>query len=258
MAKIVRDAELGKRLADKLVKVWRLGGEEAFVLCHIEIQGTQERHFAERMFTYYHRIRERYDRPVASLAVLTDESSTWRPQSYSLELWGTKSTFQFPITKLLDYVQTWTDLEESTNPFATVVMAHLKALETRQDALLRKQWKFQLTRRLYEQGYQRQDILNLYLFIDWLLALPKDIEAIFLQDLEQYEQENQMPYVTTVERNAEERGRQEAQQETKAEIIPRLSNLGLTVDQIAVAVDMSVEEVQQLLQARPEDNFPMD
>jgi hypothetical protein len=38
LAQVVRDAELGKRLADKLVKVWKLTGEETWVLVHIEIQ----------------------------------------------------------------------------------------------------------------------------------------------------------------------------------------------------------------------------
>jgi hypothetical protein len=138
LQQVVRDAELGKRLADKLVKVWRLGGEEAFVLVHIEIQGKQERDFAERMYLYHCRIRDRYNKPVASLAVLTDESFKWRPQPYRSEWWGTRSNFEFPTIKLLDYGQDWTELENSANPFATVVLAHLKALETRKDAPLQK------------------------------------------------------------------------------------------------------------------------
>jgi hypothetical protein len=38
LLQVVRDAELGKRVADKLVKVWKLSGEETWVLAHIEIQ----------------------------------------------------------------------------------------------------------------------------------------------------------------------------------------------------------------------------
>ena len=38
LQQIVRDAELGKRLADKLMKVWRLSGEEQMVMIHTEIQ----------------------------------------------------------------------------------------------------------------------------------------------------------------------------------------------------------------------------
>ena len=210
LEKVVRDADLGRRFADKLVKVWRRTGEERWVIIHAEVQGQQETKFAERMFVYNYRLRDRYNKLVVSLAVLTDEQVNWRPQQFSSEaLWGTQITFKFAMVKLIDYGQDWSALDKNANPFATVVMAHLKTLETRDDAPLRKQWKFTLTRRLYEQGYQRQDVLNLYLFIDWLMQLPQGIEASFIKELEQYEREKQMPYVTTVERNAKERGRQE-------------------------------------------------
>ncbi len=39
LQQIVRDAESGKRLADKLIKVHRRDGVEQIVLIHIEIQG---------------------------------------------------------------------------------------------------------------------------------------------------------------------------------------------------------------------------
>lgn len=43
-------------------------------------------------------------------------------------------SFQFPAVKLLDYTGQVAALETSANPFATMVLAHLKARETRQDA----------------------------------------------------------------------------------------------------------------------------
>lgn len=46
--------------------------------------------------------------------------------------------FQFPTIKLLDYGQQWQDLEDSFNPFAIVVMAHLKVQETKSKQSLRK------------------------------------------------------------------------------------------------------------------------
>jgi hypothetical protein len=162
LAQVVRDAELGKRLADKLVKVWKVNGEETWVLVHIEIQSQEESRFGERMFVYYYRLRDKYDLPIASLAILGDERETWRPQPFDRQLWGCRVQFEFPIIKLLDYLPRWAELEASQNPFAIVVMAHLKTKETRNDAVARKEWKFKLTRSLYERGYERQDILNLF------------------------------------------------------------------------------------------------
>jgi flagellar biosynthesis/type III secretory pathway protein FliH len=66
---------------------------------------------------------------------------------------------------------------------------------------------------LYEQGYERQDILNLFRFIDWVITLPQDLEARFRQELEQYEREAQMPYVTSIEQMAKQEGMQEGRRE---------------------------------------------
>jgi len=69
---VVREAELGRRLVDKLVKVWRKDGGEVWVLSHIEVQGEEETDFAERMYVYNYRIFDRYRHQVASLTVLAD------------------------------------------------------------------------------------------------------------------------------------------------------------------------------------------
>ena len=206
LQQVVRDAAIGTRYGDKLVKVWRAGGEELWVLIHVEVQAQPDSKFEERMFTYNYRLRDRYGKPVASLAVLADERPNWRPNEFKSELWGCSIVFRFPTIKLLDYGKQWQSLENSSNPFATVVMAHLKSQETRDDPDLREQWKFSLTRRLYERGYERQDVLNLFRFIDWVIALPQEFETRFRHDLEEYEREAQMPYVTSVERIAKQEG----------------------------------------------------
>src|SRR5579862_9327214 len=119
----------GRRTVDLLVKVWRLDGSEAWVLIHIEVQARRERDFGLRMFVYNARIADRYNQEVVSLAVLVDGSPSWRPDSYEWELWGCRKRLDFPIVKLLDFRGREAELENDGNPFAIVVLAHLKALE---------------------------------------------------------------------------------------------------------------------------------
>ncbi|WP_373525501.1 cytosolic protein [Nostoc sp.] len=206
LEQVVRDAELGKHLADKLVKIYLKDGSETWVLIHVEIQSQEESNFGRRMYTYNYRIYDRYKRPVVSLAVLGDERASWRPNQFGYELFGCSVNFQFPVIKLIDYQQRQSELEASRNPFATVVMAHLAALETRNDRLQRKQSKLALVRRLYNQGFERQDILNLLAFIDWMLTLPLDLEREFLFEVEQLESEQRMQYVTSFERSGIRQG----------------------------------------------------
>jgi hypothetical protein len=243
LQQVVRDAELGKRLADKLVKAWKLNGEETWVLIHIEIQSQEESNFSERMFVYYYRLRDRYNVPVVSLAILGDERETWRPQPWQDELWGCSVRFEFPTIKLLNYRTRWEELESSRNPFAIAVMAHLKTKETRNDADTRKEWKFRLTRRLYEQGYEREDILNLFRFIDWMLELPAGLKQAFRDELEQYEREKQMPYVTSIEQMGIEQERQKIALKMLQENIP--------LDVIARITELSTDQIQQLRSPSP-------
>jgi hypothetical protein len=105
LQQVAPDAELGKRLVDKLVKIYRVGGEETWVLIHPEIQSQPETDFAERMFVYNYRIYDRYRRRVASLAILGDENRTWRPQQFGYQLFGTEISFRFAIVKLQYYMR---------------------------------------------------------------------------------------------------------------------------------------------------------
>lgn len=86
LQQVARDAALGRRLADKLVKVWRKNGSEAWVLVHVEVQAWEEAEFAERMYIYNYRLFDRYHRQVVSMAVLGDERPGWRPAQFGYEL----------------------------------------------------------------------------------------------------------------------------------------------------------------------------
>jgi hypothetical protein len=201
LQEVVRDAETGRRLADKLVKVWLNDGKEVVVLVHVEIQSQVQSDFAKRMYIYNHRLFDRYDQEVISLAVLGDEQAAWRPTSYGYTRWGFESSLQFPMVKLLDYQQRWSELEQSSNPFAVVIMAHLSTLETVGDPQRRLQSKLSLVRGLYQRGYTRNQILELFRLIEWMMVLPVTWDRSFRQELKRVQEENRMPYITGFERD---------------------------------------------------------
>ena len=211
------------------MQVWRRDGTDVWVLVHIEVQGQPERDFGQRMFVYYYRIFDRYERPIMSAAVLADEQADWRPTRFDQELWGCTVEMRYPVVKLLDWQSRQEELEDSANPFATVVLAHLAAQRTREDMQDRGRAKLALTRRLYERGYERQDVLELYRFIDWLLQLPAALETQVWQDIVQLEEATQMTYLSTAERRGREEGLQEGRQEGLQE--------GL-LEGLAVALDL--------------------
>jgi len=201
------------RTVDKLVEVRQRSGLPSWVLVHIEVQSQEQREFEARMFDYHARIWLQYQRPIVSLAVLGDERPTWRPREFGYKLWGCDLRLRFPTAKLHDYRARMAELEASRNPFATVVLAHLLAQDTRNDPSARAHFKLMLTRRLYRLGYTRTQILQLYHFIDWLLQLPPDLEAQTLRQIKAFEEEQQVNYISYAERVGLEEGRVEGRVE---------------------------------------------
>src|SRR5262249_4182874 len=188
LQKIVPKAGRGRLYVDKLVKVWRKNGREAWVLIHIEVQAQREAGFPRRMYRYNTRLSERYNRTVVSLAVLADDDPNWRPDHYQKELWDWSVRMGWPALKLLDYANRAAELESSENAFAQVVLAHLKALETRGDPASRRAWKVRLVRGLYERGFTKEKARQLFRVIDWLMELPPRFQQHFEQELHEYEE----------------------------------------------------------------------
>ena len=98
-------------------------------MVHIEIQEKPNVDFGERMLVYRYRIRDRYQKPIVSLAILIDTNTKWRPAVYKEEFWGSSLEIRFNVIKLMDYRVRIQELEDSTNPFAHVILAQLATLE---------------------------------------------------------------------------------------------------------------------------------
>ena len=94
LEEVVRDAESGKLRADKLVRVHCVDGQEEWLLIHVEVQSQPDPQLPRRMYDYRHRIRDRYNRPVVSMAVLADERADWKPSRYEEEHWSCRLRFE--------------------------------------------------------------------------------------------------------------------------------------------------------------------
>ncbi|RIK77611.1 hypothetical protein DCC62_09285 [candidate division KSB1 bacterium] len=60
LQQIITGSATGKRIVDKLVKVYLVDGSEKWLLIHIEIQGYEQTEFPERMFVYNYRIFDKF------------------------------------------------------------------------------------------------------------------------------------------------------------------------------------------------------
>ncbi|WP_179048557.1 hypothetical protein [Nostoc sp. TCL26-01] len=98
-------------------------------------------------------------------------------------------------------------------------MAHLRTKATNQNPESRLHWKLRLVRMLFEKGYNREEIIGLFRFIDWIMSLPEELANNFKTELRTEEEAGRMRYVTSIERLAKQEGREEGRVETARESI---------------------------------------
>lgn len=164
------DDHYAGRFVDKLVKVFTKEGTEEWILVHIEVQGYTDPAFADRMFTYYYRIWDKYRRRTTALAILADDNKHYYPSCFQQSFLGTKLRFEYNILKVLD--QCDRKLTESDNVFAQVIMTvkiALKAKKLSQQDLF--DLKIQLARRLIAQNISRRKIVKLMKFLKFYVVL---------------------------------------------------------------------------------------
>jgi hypothetical protein len=205
--------KIGKRCLDKLFKVHLKNGQEQWLLLHIEVQHSKDEDFAERMFTYFYRIYDRYCQDIASMAVLADKDLNWRPNQYHRKVWGSEITRTFEIVKLMDFKSKKKELLKNDNPFALIVLIQLAALETKADDENRLLTKLEFFRYLHQHGWSMEKAMNVYRFLDILLSLNPKFEIQYIEKAKQIDEDFNMNLTLTAERYGFQQGKQEGMQQ---------------------------------------------
>ncbi len=205
---ITKISETGQRFVDKLIRVsLKEDGSEPWVLIHIEVEQAPTKAFAERMFIYGVRLFDKYRHPVAGCALLTDDNKNIRPHFYEVGFGGTRLRQDFLLCKLIDFEKDRQALESSSNPFATIVLFHLEALRAKRLPQKERLYtKINLAKRLYDKGFQKAEIINLFRFLDFSIALTNSLELEYQEEIHQAEVNRNMVYLSNMERASIQRG----------------------------------------------------
>ena len=203
---IVPETEVSNRIVDKLVQVELLKRKETWLYIHIEVQSTRKSNFAKRMYVYHYRIFDKFNKSVASFAILADRNRHWRPNTWGFEFADSKLMLKFSMVKLIDYEPKIDKLLALDNAFGLITAAHLLTQQTRQNNNERYNAKLRLIRMLYERQWERVRIVELLRVIDWFLKLPKGLRQKLKTEIYRMEGQQMMTYVTSFERDAKEEG----------------------------------------------------
>ena len=183
LEQIFDESDSNVRHVDKLVKVYTTSGTEEWILIHVEVQGYQDSKFTDRMYRYYYRIHEKYNRWITALAILTDDNPNFLPSEYQRKFLGTEIIYRFNYYKIL--AQNKETLLQSTNIFAKVILTVLVYLETKgeSDEFIFYH-KLQIAKDLIKNNYPKEKIRNLLNFLNLILFLNKiELQNNFLDEI---------------------------------------------------------------------------
>lgn len=268
----VVDEKKGRRYADRLAKVRLKNGQEKWILIHVEVQGSRESEFSERMFQYFYRIYDRHKEKIVALAVHTSSENIERMTRFEYDYFGTELIYSYNNYKTEDYSDA--ELERSENIFSKVVLA-AKALHQTKDELERRyRFKRRLMRKLIQsENYSRTAVAATFYFIDYLLQLPEEETKKLSIELgpeirkerglmELYNEENASPTVFNsfaeqldrgfakgIEQGLEqgiEQGKEQGIKQSSKNIAKKLIAKGMPLDLIADVTGLSLNEVKTL------------
>ena len=156
--------DFSPKYVDKLVKVYTKDGKDEWILIHIEVQGSRDKNFAKRMYTYHYRIWDKHDKPISALAILTDDNKKFCPDGLKYDFMGTSFQFKYNVYKVLS--ANLKELKASNNPFAIVVRVVQTALKKGtipEEKLF--ELKVELVKELLKKNFAKEKIRNLLQFL---------------------------------------------------------------------------------------------
>ncbi|GAB3059284.1 RpnC/YadD family protein [Virgibacillus ainsalahensis] len=249
----------GRNNADQIVKVFLKNGEERWILIHIEVQGKVNEAFSKRMFRYFYRLYDKFDKEIYAIALLTDIGNTKHTNQFHYSFHGTEVDYTYNAYQFRE-----NDLEKlkrSSNPFAAAVIAGIYASKTRKDADKRYFFKRELMTQLLRnmdthQGYNHTQISPLIYFIDYLLQIPAfltklrdDVTPLLRKEAAQHmqaERSNPSPTLAEIFADLEKEGMEKGKEAAMKQLALELIQENFSDDYIAKLTKLSVDKVEAL------------
>ena len=258
----ILDQKKGTNYADQIVKVHLKNGEEKWILIHIEVEGAADTDFPKRMFRYFYRIFDKYEREIVAFAVLTDASDKKKVSGFNYSYFGTTLDYAYNVRKVSDYDKE--ELTESKRLFSKIILATKYMHETKDRMGQRMRFKMKLMREVLKlEGHSRTSMGAVFYFVDYLLRLPKDLAHQLTETIRpllgeeresmvQFESGDLSPTFADLVAIERKEAMEQGEERSKKNIALTLLGEDFEVEYIAKLTGLSVEEVEKLKAERVE------
>lgn len=222
----------------------------------MEVQGAEDKHFARRMFKYYARIFDRFDKLLTAIAIFTGKDGKKLPGMYVRKYEGSELTHKYNTLCILDYTDR--SLLANRNPFALIVLAAKKALlEGRNlDEVLIKE-KLSIAKLLISRGYDEEKTNGILSFLHNYVRFEKpETNRIFEEEIDLLTgKTNTMGIIEQVKQMRLEEARMEGKRQGRKEVVEQknrtfvtnlLSSTSFSVARIAALAGVSEAFVKKV------------
>ncbi len=159
LQKISRGLRKGKKIADKLLRVSLKDGSDQWFLIHVEIQNQSDPTLPERMFTYFYRIRDKYEKDVTAISIINYKNSH-TDGKYHYKYMNSEITYiyhEYNVQKLAPA------LRDSKNVFSFIIMSAYYDEFYRLDEQKRYEAKFKMIKLLLNRKDMSKQKIRLIL-----------------------------------------------------------------------------------------------
>jgi predicted transposase/invertase (TIGR01784 family) len=236
------ESESDDRRVDKLVEVKLKNGENKWILLHIEIQSYEDKYFAKRMYHYYSRIFDRYDKEIEAIAVFTYQANRHKQNKYESKFIKTKLSYEYPIYDIA--VQNIEELKKSSNPFSFVIQTLIKSFNYNESDENNFNFKKELFSLLLNSGFTREEIQKVFRFINFVFEIQnKKLRSKFYKEVNEMSANTGTKfeltdYDTVVAEKAIKDDRKEIAKEMKENNEP--------IEKIVKYTGLTIEEIENL------------
>jgi predicted transposase/invertase (TIGR01784 family) len=241
-----------RKIADQIIKVHLKDGQEKWILIHIEVQGDADTEFPKRMFQYFYRIYDRYDREIVAMAIQTGASKREIPDAFEYSYFGTELRYAYNQYMVME--QNESELEHSPNLFSKAILAAIYANKTMDNADARFAFKLKLMRSLLRvKDAQNLSVSSLIYFVDYLLLLPEELKEPLRAEFREedfkmlhFDKNNLPPTVGELMARDREEGIKKAVFEERRTLARNMIKQGRSNKEIAEIIPLSLEEIESL------------
>ncbi|MCR9051588.1 MAG: hypothetical protein NXI26_07010, partial [bacterium] len=192
---------------------------------------------------------DRYNKPVTAVVIYTDTNRAYHATAYRTNFLGTEQIYRFQSFVLIDH--TAEELRASGNPFGFALEAARNALDigSKDDQQLLVS-KLDMMRHLLSCGLSKAKIRRLYNFITYYTAFQNLENKLKFEDEVQKitKSRKAMGLEEAILQEVKEQGIEQGIEQEKRLVVIRTYEKGLPLTDIAQIAELSVEQVEQIIQ----------